>query len=208
MRQRVTRVGVGVVHARVETRCRVFVGGRAVVDGRRRLVDVRDRDRERLLDEEPAAVGVRGPDRRVGVASKSSDGVRLQRVADDLEGAVVGAAGARDEGVGERVAGVGIGRRERADGAFAAGWFSATVAAESAMSVGRRVAATTPVEEKLKSDAGWSGGSSLSTSLIAAASAVTVQLAPVGSGAFGVSVIVSVLEPPTVKGCGVVRRRS
>ena len=43
----------------------------------------------------------------------------------------------------------------------------------------------------------------MSTSLIAAASAVTVQLVAAGSAAFGLSVIVSVPEPPTVKGCGV-----
>ena len=81
------------------------------------------------------------------------------------------------------------------------GWFSSIEAFESAMSVGAMLAATP--DEKLKFDAGWSGGSLLSTSLIAAASAVTVQLAPAGSGAVGVSVIVSVPEPPTVKGCGV-----
>src|SRR5205085_2338046 len=57
------------------------------------------------------------------------------------------------------------------------------------------------VNEKLAFAAGWSGGSPVSTSLMLAATAVTVQCA-VGRSESGSSVIVSVPEPLTPNVCG------
>src|SRR5436189_2107089 len=62
-------------------------------------------------------------------------------------------------------------------------------------------AASAVANEKLKFAAGWSGGSPVSTSLILAAIAVTVQCA-LGRSESGSSVIVFVPEPPTWNVCG------
>src|ERR671927_1513829 len=74
----------------------------------------------------------------------------------------------------------------------------------SAVSAGEVVVTVGPVScvanEKLTFAAGWSGGSPLSTSLMLAATAVTVQLA-VGRSLFGSSVIPEVPEPVTWKVC-------
>src|SRR5438105_14292120 len=58
-------------------------------------------------------------------------------------------------------------------------------------------AASCVMNEKLEFAAGWSGGSPVSTSLMLAATAVTVQLAVLGRLELGSSVIVSVPEPLT-----------
>src|SRR5919202_4479059 len=75
----------------------------------------------------------------------------------------------------------------------------------SAASAGDVVVTVGPVScvanEKLKFAAGWSGGSPESTSLMFAATAVTVQFA-VGRSLSGSSVIPDVPEPLTWKVCG------
>src|SRR6266536_2797107 len=60
-------------------------------------------------------------------------------------------------------------------------------------------AASAVVNEKTVLAAGWSGGSPLSTSLIPAASTVTVQTVASGRSALGFRVIVAVPEPLTAK---------
>src|SRR5919202_6010136 len=80
---------------------------------------------------------------------------------------------------------------------FTATW-SAASAGEVVVTVG---AASCVANEKLVFEAGWSGGSPESTSLMLAATAVTVQLA-VGRSLSGSSVIVGVPEPLTWKVCG------
>src|SRR5436190_105021 len=77
---------------------------------------------------------------------------------------------------------------------FTATW-SAASAGEVVVTVG---AASWVANEKLKFAAGWSGGSPLSTSLMLAAMAVTVQFA-VGRSLSGSSVIPDVPEPLTWK---------
>src|ERR671939_424812 len=62
-------------------------------------------------------------------------------------------------------------------------------------------AASAVANEKLVFAAGWSGGSPVSTSLMLAATAVTVQCA-VGRSLSGSSVIPDVSEPLTWKVCG------
>src|SRR3989440_1257769 len=80
--------------------------------------------------------------------------------------------------------------------------FTATWSAASAGEVLETVGAASCVaNEKLEFAAGWSGGSPPSTSLMLAATAVTVQFA-VGRSESGSSVIVSVPEPLTEKVCG------
>src|SRR5947208_2019499 len=80
--------------------------------------------------------------------------------------------------------------------------FTATWSAASAGEVLETVGAASCVaNEKLEFAAGWSGGSPPSTSLILAATAVTVQFA-VGRSESGSSVIVSVPDPLTWKVCG------
>src|SRR5437764_7151440 len=80
---------------------------------------------------------------------------------------------------------------------FTATW-SAASAGEVVVTVG---AASCVANEKLVFAAGWSGGSPVSTSLMLAATAVTVQFA-VGRSESGSSVIVDVPEPLTGKVCG------
>src|SRR5213078_1211456 len=80
---------------------------------------------------------------------------------------------------------------------FTATW-SAASAGDVLVTLG---AASCVANEKLESAAGWSGGSPPSTSLMLAATAVTVQFA-VGRSESGSSVIVSVPEPLTWKVCG------
>src|SRR3989440_3461068 len=80
---------------------------------------------------------------------------------------------------------------------FTATW-SAASAGEVVVTVG---AASCVANEKLVFATGWSGGSPPSTSLMFAATAVTVQFA-VGRSESGSSVIVSVPEPLTWKVCG------
>src|SRR5947209_14502337 len=78
----------------------------------------------------------------------------------------------------------------------------ATSAAASAGVVLETLGASSCVEnEKLEFAAGWSGGSPVSTSLMLAATAVTVQFAA-GRSESGSSVIVSVPEPLTENVCG------
>src|SRR5437763_7070496 len=80
--------------------------------------------------------------------------------------------------------------------------FTATWSAASAGDVVETDGAASAVaNEKLKFAAGWSGGSPVSTSLMLAATAVTVQCA-VGRSESGSSVIVSVPEPLTWNVCG------
>src|SRR6266516_398693 len=80
--------------------------------------------------------------------------------------------------------------------------FTATWSAASAGDVVETVGAASCVaNEKLEFAAGWSGGSPVSTSLMFAATAVTVQCA-VGRSESGSSVIVSVPEPLTENVCG------
>src|SRR5918912_4392928 len=80
---------------------------------------------------------------------------------------------------------------------FTATW-SAASAGDVVVTVG---AASCVANEKLVFAAGWSGGSPVSTSLMFAATAVTVQFA-VGRSESGLSVIVSVPEPLTWNVCG------
>src|SRR5919199_898422 len=80
---------------------------------------------------------------------------------------------------------------------FTATW-SAASAGEVVVTVG---AASCVANEKLVFAAGWSGGSPESTSLMFAATAVTVQFA-VGRSLSGSSVIPDVPEPLTWKVCG------
>src|SRR5947209_6033913 len=80
--------------------------------------------------------------------------------------------------------------------------FTATWSAPSAGEVLETLGAASAVaNEKLEFAAGWSGGSPVSTSLMFAATAVTVQCA-VGRSESGSSVIVSVPEPLTENVCG------
>src|ERR671932_1814324 len=80
--------------------------------------------------------------------------------------------------------------------------FTATWSAASAGEVVVTVGAVSAVaNEKLVFAAGWSGGSPLSTSLMLAATAVTVQFA-VGGSLSGASGIPDVPEPLTWKVCG------
>src|SRR5437588_1779792 len=80
--------------------------------------------------------------------------------------------------------------------------FTATWSAPSAGEVLETLGASSCVEnEKLEFAAGWSGGSPVSTSLMLAATAVTVQFAA-GRSESGSSVIVSVPEPLTENVCG------
>ena len=82
----------------------------------RRFVDVRNADRERLLGGQAAGVTRADADRVRALGLVIEAGLGLERSADDLEAGVVGVAGAGDKGVGEGVAGVGVGCGERADG--------------------------------------------------------------------------------------------
>src|SRR6266550_365764 len=80
--------------------------------------------------------------------------------------------------------------------------FTATWSAPSAGEVLDTAGAASAVaNEKLEFAGGWSGGSPVSTSLMFAATAVTVQFA-VGRSESGSSVIVSVPEPPMANVCG------
>src|SRR5438477_2815343 len=80
--------------------------------------------------------------------------------------------------------------------------FTATWSAASAGEVVETLGAASAVaDEKLEFAAGWSGGSPVSTSLMLAATAVTVQFA-VGRSESGSSVIDDVPEPVTWKVCG------
>src|SRR4029077_13418012 len=58
------------------------------------------------------------------------------------------------------------------------------------------------VKVKVRSAAGWSGGSAVSVSLICAATTPTVHVVPTGSALEGWSVIEAPGEPLTVSGCG------
>ena len=82
---------------------------------RHRLVDVRHVEREDLVDGEATLVGGAETDRIGVLGLEVQAGRGPQLVAGDVERGVVSRADAGDEGVGERVAGIGIGGGEHAD---------------------------------------------------------------------------------------------
>ena len=83
-------------------------------DGSEVLEQVRDRDREALCEARPASVGDLDPYRVALLRLVVEDRVRPQRRARDREGAVVRGAGAGDQAERVGLAGVRVGRRQRA----------------------------------------------------------------------------------------------
>ncbi len=102
----------------------------------RRLVDVGDRDREGLLEEQAAGIGGADADVVGAVGLEVERGVGAQAVAEDVEGGVVGRPGAGDQGVGERVTRIRIGGRQGADLGIGAGVLGDGLVVEG--DVGRR----------------------------------------------------------------------
>ena len=114
---------VGERGIRIHVGCRRHLHGRLVLGDadfraggeRGRLVGVGHADREDLVERRIVLVGGPNADRVAALGLEVERFGRLQFVANDRERGVVGVAFSGHERVGERVAGVGVARRERAD---------------------------------------------------------------------------------------------